>query len=372
MEKEQHSNREIVDRLLNSQIKLKYILVTVIILGLSVNILASSLFSFLNTISFWANISFSVFLMIVASFWAAYRILVNKSIQKVITGFVMLDTEKNRIVGVNRYSFSDKISEILDATFIEDSELLYEWNSENLNDAHPSKPDNLSTRLLDEAVEYFALAKLSMILGDFFNQPENESSKVAIFNKENMRSFIEVNRIMSLISQSPETRPVFLNKQKSGEKMTVLQSFSRKVGQGRIDGITTLDGHMYNLFELKLPTDTDLSRTHINRLEIKNSLFTLKLGFHFPTYTAVLPRHFEEYVFSGSKSFEKYHPYTYEIHAEITFSIWGFVRTKGWKYYYWLEKFIDDLDDDVSQEKYLEKIGWETAYTVLEVLKPIK
>jgi hypothetical protein len=91
---------------------------------------------------------------------------------------------------------------------------------------------------------------------------------------------------------------------------------------------------------------------------------SVNLGLH----TTGLPPNFE-YLYLGIKEQPNASMRTYQVRIDFSISFRRrvfFSPPDGWKYYRWIDSFLDELNQKFSKDAFFERIGWETALTAIE------
>ncbi|HIF9309363.1 TPA: hypothetical protein ACX6RK_001576 [Photobacterium damselae] len=60
---------------------------------------------------------------------------------------------------------------------------------------------------------------------------------------------------------------------------------------------------------------------------------------------------------------------TFEVKLIITvdFSVKTLLTTKGWSYYWWLDSFLEKVDESFSKKSFLEKISWYQNFAMMHM-----
>ena len=214
--------------------------------------------------------------------------------------------------------------------------------------------------MVREAIEYFALTKLSLHLSKYFVTDRSvQSDSVATIQRRNIPQLLLDNRFLELFSRPMKERAAF---QHHHEDEDDLKDQGRRVVYA-----TGSDGELFDQFELILPLGTVLSRTEEGTLSIKTDRFTLKLTPVFQRYSTNLPKDFEE-LYLG-KNFLEVHAYNVALEVDVSFGWQSVTTRKGWDYYEWLDSFLEELEQSFSFDDFVESIGWHTAHTSATISK---
>ncbi len=329
-------NREILHSILNRRADIIKLIFVVFLLalgtGLIVNFL-TLLFEFKSQVLLWTGIS----LVIIVFIYLTVSILLSCKRKINITGTIIYD--KNKVISVDRYEFSEKLSETIKAIFLENEALKHNWDSDfedkkaekkiekeqegkeekkeakevqyysivrYESDGKELDKQKNSKKILKEAVEYVFIEKLSTHLSSYFNNYNNENKILKEFTRTDFPNILLENRIINLLSSPFEDRPIFLK-----AKMSKLKD------KGEIVAIMGSDGSRYSRFDLVLPKKSKVIRKENGLLQIKSPRLTLEFKVEYKGFGATLPRGFE-YNYMGYDSRELS---AYSIELELSISI---------------------------------------------------
>jgi len=178
------------------------------------------------------------------------------------------------------------------------------------------------------------------------------------FERKNIPQILFENIFLELFSKPMEQRPAFVDntlkdkKNKSYEKVIAFYK----------------DGFMFDDFELTLPKGSKIKREKINEIKIETPRIDLTFKIDFRGFNTVLPIDFKQY-YLGIDERKEITYYSINIYCDINFKLKTFITSSGWAYYTWIDTFIEELDKGISQKRFLEKINWKTASTMIRVLK---
>jgi hypothetical protein len=89
----------------------------------------------------------------------------------------------------------------------------------------------------------------------------------------------------------------------------------------------------------------------------------------FDGYGENVPFEFEEYYLGVSLPEIEAAAYKVEVELYVSPRLRMLVSPRGWRYYHWLDSFVESFDEAFSKDTYIRSIGWDTASTVIEILK---
>ncbi len=85
----------------------------------------------------------------------------------------------------------------------------------------------------------------------------------------------------------------------------------------------------------------------------------MRIAVGFEGFSALFPRGFEKFYLGGGSI--DVAPYQVDLDITVHFSPWALLSARGWVNYRWLDSFLDRMDAEFSFERFLAKVGWETA-----------
>ena len=353
---------------------------TAIILALGINIFSSGL-------GLWLNLTTTSLLLIGAGLCftglAAFLIRLGPTTRRVMEyeGFVVFDPkEDNKIIPIKRYEFGEALSASMVALCTENKAIGRIWSASDLQVALDER--SAAHQIVIEAIEYYAINKLSVLLTDYFNYSQNgiEADKLVVYEREDVPRILLKNRFLEMFSRPMEEREAFMEEDttesdkrhelaEDHEPAALTGGSTRKVdfelnmteSGGRVVMQFGPNGEIFEFFELTLPTDTVIDRSADRTLEIKNPHFTLKIGSSFQGYGANLPTDFEHYYLGRHyMSVRRLHC---GLKIEVNFKLRAFLTGSGRQYHQWIDRFIEEVESGFSFSRFLEDVSWEAAHT---------
>lgn len=339
------------------------LLLVAVLLALAINLLAGALPNSLGwRASRVALLSGLLGLLAVASL--VRRIYKQSEYRRLLEGFFVYHTPTNRIVEVSRYEFSEQLSSYLEGAFAENPALKALWDDQPLR--RPQKqgddaPEVSTSRshaaaLLREAVEYFLIDHSSMHITSYFQKRDLEAKRLQRFHRRDVPDVLLSNRFMELFTRPIEERIPFRRSSGGGpERGIVIAAW----GEG---------GAIYQRFELVLPRGSAVTRLSDNTIEIATRRLTLQLRAAFEGYVTNLPRDFERR-YMGIEDAAKAEAFGVSISVSVTFRPTALFSRSGWDYYHWVDSFLASLEHGFSEAAFFDRINWELALTVSELMK---
>jgi hypothetical protein len=324
-------------------------------------------------INIWANLlgaqltpnwllTVSVALIAIGCWILIRRVAPRINRQIFLTGFLPIEKKDQRIIVVPRYEFSRQMGTFFRALFHENKALEKIWKASNVasNDltGKEKEKEKAGKKLVEEAVEYFVLSRLSMALSSHFVNNEDievDGAEIVTLERKDIPSVLLDNRFLDLLSRPLEERETFVStsKQKS-KRLDILQG-------SRIVYAITADGAVYDYFELILPRGSQVTR-EADALRINTKRFSLSFEIDFSGFRGNFPSEFEE-LYLGFQDDIDVIPFLIWIRAGVRFKLRYIFSRKGWEYFKWLDNFLNSLEDDFSFESFLKNIDWEAAHT---------
>lgn len=338
-----------------------------IVIAFGVNILAGSI-PLIADINPWIVFFLGLGICFIALVTLVIRLFMGRIYNQVYKGFFVYDANKNEIVNVPRYRFSDRLRSYLEAGFLENKALKVIWNNEPLrkrkevrtkssktNKAKPyERSEQKSWKIIRECAEYVLLETLSIHLTDYFNEDHFMKDQLIDLRRGDVPDVLLNNRFLELLSRPMEDRPDFVNhnegSERHGETIAVYKS-----------------GKLYQRFNLVLPRGSKASRPSANTVRFKTEVFEMTIGIQFEGMNTVLPRNFEEYYLYIDPGHD-IHTFAIMVNVEVSFRFGVFMPTARREYHKWLDSFMETVEETVSQNKFIETIGWDTAVTVIDYM----
>ncbi|GAA0134946.1 hypothetical protein YSY43_17860 [Paenibacillus sp. YSY-4.3] len=361
---------------------IRFICIT-ILLSFGLNIIAGSVTltnGFKAQTGFWLGGVVSL-LVLCYLIW-----FVLKSLKKIISieSFIIHDRTENKLLDIDRYKFSKKINEYLEAAISEDKDIMAVWDREPLGCFH-TVGDWIHGRIsksrivIGELVEYFIIEELSKHLSDYFNDDRYNQKYLKEIGRNEIPEVLFQNRFLNLFSKPMEERASFeIQKHKVEEppKEYVVNGKKVVIKIGETVFASGKDGARFNRFDLVLPRNSKVKRIDKNTIRIATDRFDFDIFVKFEEDSYYPPDGFIEHYLcpeiDRSGSFFRFEGYRIEIELRIKFKILKFLFNGKWEFFYWLDSYIDKINKDMSSGLYFERINWESTYTMLETIKKNK
>ncbi|MDP2769099.1 MAG: hypothetical protein Q8O81_04600 [Giesbergeria sp.] len=351
-----------LDSLLKSRSTLIELIVAAIGLALGVNLLASAIAAHFEP-SGTTILAIGAVLTLVSLIAIGRRTLATRSVARNLEGFLCFRHDPPNLISIPRYRYSEEIEQSLSALFAENEAPKKLWGSDPVHKKEP--PDQAldirlagqtaAGKLIVEATEYFVLETLSTHLTDYFNQPALDSTKVRELTREDLGPLVFGNRFLDTFSRPMKERAAFVDQTMEDDPNN--QHIVAAYG----------NGVMFSRFDLVLPEKATVTRLDKGLVSIDAPKFRMTLRVDFQGYGSVLPTDFYE-LYLGESSMDV-RAYKVEASVTIEFKRFALLTRSGWEYHRWLDSFLDKLEEDISHETFLERIGWEAAITTARVVE---
>lgn len=354
----------IVQNIISGRKNIIKLIVIAILLAFGINLISSQ-FVALAIFSPFVTIFLGLVLCIISVLYLATNLFGGLIKNHTFDAFIVYNNEKNEIIPVPRYQFSEDIHEYLEAAFKENSALKTLWEKNKLSDffagEYKDKRNQKSAQLVMEAAQYFLLDKLSTHLVDYFADESFKEHNLTNFGRKDIPEVLLNNKFLELFSRPMDERPAFVE-----------ETFDEEELPGEIVCAYN-NGAIYTKFDLVLPNKSNLRRPTDNKIEIETEKLKIAITTQFEGFCTVLPRMFEEY-YLGINDIDKYHEFALKIDIQIEMKLNALFSSSGWEYYHWVDSFLDIIECEVSKDAFFESINWNTTHTILQCadVKPKK
>lgn len=332
------------------------LVVIAILLAFGINLISSQ-FVALAIFSPLVTVFLGLILCVISVLYLAANIFGGLIKNHTFDAFIVYDNEKNEIIPVPRYQFSENICEYLEAAFKENSALKTIWERKPLSSFFQGdstdESNQKSAHLVLEAAQYFLLNKLSINLEDYFADESFKEHNLIKYGRKDIPEVLLNNKFLELFSRPMDERPTFVEEtfdevEMSGEIVCAYQN-----------------GAIYEKFNLVLPNKSNLSQPTDNKIEIETEKLKISVTTLFEGFSTVLPEMFIEY-YLGINDPIKCHVFALKIDMQIVMKLRALFSSSGWEYYHWVDSFLDIIEDEVSKNAFFEGINWESACTIFQ------
>ena len=342
------------------------LIIVVVLIALGVNFISGSILALTNVYLF--IIIIGILLCITSILYLAVRFLGIRTSSCSFEAFLIYDRNKNEIISVPRYNFSEEIKFYLRAVFLENPALKTIWEKDSLKKwkeqmfKEPSEGEknvykirpSKSAQLISEATEYFILDELSTHLTDYFHSLNLKTKNLKEYCREDIPQVLLSNRFLEIFSRSMEDRPHFV---KEGLQRDENEDVSRVYAGGT----------MYDKFILILPKKSKVRRPEKNIVEINTKKLKMFIAVDFIGFNINVPEGFMSY-YLGIKDWRDIEIFMLDISANVTMKLRALFSKAGWEYYRWVDSFLKKIEENVALRAFFNQIGWEAVYTTLHCI----
>lgn len=320
-----------------------------VLVALGVNILSSGFINYLNLNSA-QSLTIGGLLISVGLLVLLRNIKPENSGTYELEGVVCTEEGTGNLIPIEGYKVTEEIEEAISALCSEnkafkkiwsDSPIGFGFTFENgMARANRSK----SNLILLEAIEYYAINQLSLHLDSHFKNNDSVSDDgLVTLDRKGIPQVLLDNRFLDLFSRPMEEREQFIDHGNSPSNGKVVYAFGG-------------DGAIFNHFEMVLPKGSSITRENDSGLVIKTPRFKLKIKPKFIGVNDNLPKNFEN-LYMG-KDAESVSTFNIGLHLTVDFYAKSLFSAQGWDYYWWLDSFLNKLEDSFSKNKFLSRISW--------------
>ncbi len=279
-----------------------------------------------------------------------------------INGFFLYHKDQNKVLNIIRYDFGSNLFRFLKAAFVESSEMKQLWENKSLgfesliskNDKSLMTKASGSRGIISEASEYYIIYSLSKHLEEYFKQSIFKHNKLTEFERENLPKALYQNRFMDLFTRDIKQRKCFV------------KHATDYVDKGGTVTSGSDEKAEYHRFHLFLPQGSKIKRFNDNNIEIDTPFFKMRISLCTSRNDSLLPEGFARY-YMDIRDPEEIDVYQVLLNISVSFKLIS-IFTGGWHYYRWVDSFLDQLEQMMSDRQFFDTIGWNTAYTVLKCL----
>ncbi len=368
--------KHLISKALESRGQIFEIAVVATVIALGTNLVAARLDGYFGkTAVIWMGI----LLIGLGLIYFLISLLKKTEFKKEFEGVILLTGETKSVTEIHGYPLSESLEECLKAAFLENDALRVSWEQvmfpEKKGNASDGKEESeakdspksdvnyyaivkseieetkqASVALLNEAVEFCLLKFLSLHLSTYFDNRDNDETKIAILERNDIPEVLLQNRILSLLTTSIEDRAIFIE-----------SGMHKNPPSGEIHAIYGSNGAVYERFHLTLPRKTIITRPSPGTIRLTHPRYTLTLSGKYHGFHYQLPKYFSELYLSHED--HEYHARM--LHLEVTASLnpTAFLYFKDWGYYHWIDSFVDYLEEHVCFQHFLSSIDWNSTAT---------
>jgi len=355
----------LLEHLLAARSRFAEMLALAVLLAFSTSLAASAVFSLFGDAHLAALLI--AFLLIFACLVIVGCLMFRGRVQtRKFEGFFVYDPRHNSLSSVPLYEFSDELTTLVLWGCRQDKDLLESWRRAPLKllktpgeDGRTKNASELSSAsVIQDGTECFLLSALSEHLRAYFENEKHDDPHLRKMTREDAAPLVLENRILEVISRPLTDRPSMLPEGLEG--------------LAQAEGVLEWVGEhgFFRRFELLLPADTTLERVGRGQFNLRTRRMYVTFAVSFSgDFANVLPADFVRHVL-GEKDPFVVSDYEVVINVTARFRYAALLTPTGWKYYQWFDSFLEQLENSFGGVGYLGSIGWPTACTILNVLRP--
>ena len=354
-------HNRIIGSFKNTKAKTFEIIILSMCMALGINFIASGVMILVDKKSAVACIIIGIIISLFTFIVIFISWLKTLNIKEEIEGFFVYDEIEHEIIGIPEYEVSNDMEKYLNAAFVENEAIKSHWKSGGLNSFIPAKADedryikskaSESAVLLVELLEYCILERLSTLICDYFNRFEEGENKTREYSRKDIADILLSNRFLNLFSEPVKNRSFFVD-------ADIDDNVVLAYGPG---------GVIYSKFDLVLPAKSKIKRIDKNTLLIDMNGFTLKISCVFGGFNTFIEPSLHQY-YIGCNDREEYSDYQFNINIEVKWKWKALFYFSDWKYYEWIDLFIDKLYEYADKKTFLQMINWNTTKALLRCME---
>lgn len=348
----QNRHEEVINRFLFDRTNLLELFITAIVVGTGINLTTSSLMEddFIHKRKAVVYLIVGVVLILSSLVYFFLKLYGDKTKSKRIEGILFVSHKNKELIECDGYRISEDLGNFTKGISSEDgvSKII-------LDNFYQKKETQKGFELINEAIEYFLIERLSTHLTDFYSNKRFDKKNIREFNRNDIPDILLSNRFLETFSKPMNQREAFYKDGIENEKSTgtIVMSYGK-------------NGQIFSRFDLVLPKNSKVTRVSKNCISIDTGRIVLNFKIACYGAGAVPPRGFME-LFTGHKHYSEYNCYSIQIDIDINFKIGALITRKGWEYYEWIDSFLQSIESKASSDYYFKNINWKSNYALLKV-----
>lgn len=288
-----------------------------------------------------------------------YQSIKSNFSHKRFRGFFIYNVEKRELVDIPNYdialrmcncmrSSSDEIKKVWKSQALGNIQFMSGKFCEEITESH---------RIISELLEFCVLEILSTSLPGYYGA--TNKSKFKVLGRNDVPDILQ-NRFLYWYSQEPEgidDIKEYLEMYGCTSEETIRKS--AKEAKSR---------KPYSRFELVLPKCTTISRNG-DKIVINDPLFSLTIKCSYDECNALTPMNFKKEYLRIDENDSNIKSFSMSVYVDVKFKVVKcLISSKKIKDYAWIDYFLNELDQMISEDYYYNKIGWGTAETVIRCI----
>lgn len=272
-----------------------------------------------------------------------------------MVGCIYFDDKFSDPIAVPIYNLSEQTTRYMRALFAENPAIENIWKSNPISSIGvDNMEESPQRRIIVEALEYYVLDKMSTHLTDYFDGIDEHS--IVSFERTDIPSGLLANRFLELFSRPMEDREVFAAMKTSKGRWVHVTD-----GAGRIHSAIGPGGEIFDLFIMKLPKKSKISREKLGHIKISTARMDIDIIVDFAGFGGSPVRHFET-LYLG-RDMHSARSFKCEITTKVRFKILSVMTASGWDYYKWIDSLLSSLNSGSNFQTFLDDCGWNQAVT---------
>lgn len=357
--------------------KVAELLLTAVILGVGVNLLASYILLDAQNRNAWMwaliLLCISVPCIVIASAIAASTTVSTK-----VDALIVISRESKNPEQLPGYEFSESLARLLTTHFIDtpaDSKLWRDTLAAPKASAKAPRSNGQGAfvvlqaprmqfrqgkfeeidLLLKEATQYYLLELLTSHIDRHFDQFHPAKDEVEAFSFKSLEQFASANRILAQLCKPIEELPGFRHE---FPNWTTDNTFP-------VAMMGSASGRSYKKLNMLLPKGSTLTLLSTGDVLLKHPNLTVRLRPSSITSNKLLPRSFVRLM--TGKSEDEFISLSMTVCLDSELTWYRLLFGANWDLYRWHDSLVSDLVSRVSFSNYLNEIGWSQAHTTLQV-----
>lgn len=296
-----------------------------------------------------------ILLCLIGFSYFVYSLFVIRTINKKIKAFIIIKRENNEIISIDNYDFSRKIEIFLKAAICESKAISMDLDAAVFK--YDGEKDSVlkGVKIINELTEYYLIDTLSTHLNDYFIGINDKN--LLKFNRSDLQEVLLKNQFLELFSKQMENRDAFNN---CSDELFNGNSVARILIKKESTGA------LFQRLDFILPIRSEISKDENNYFSIKTKKVIFKFKSRYESYGTNLPIGFLKY-YLGINDPKQYSVHQVYVDFDIKYRFSSFLFSNAWKYYQWIDSFLEKVENQIGLTNYFDKIGWEKAYVILKI-----
>jgi len=369
-------SHKIINETKIGQQKLLELLIIVIFLAFGIDLISGQTLIYFNINPFLAILIGLIFCLISIIIFIN-QILHERRLTRTIEAFFIYDENSNTIIDIPNYQFSSDMISNLNAVLVENVNLKRFWESKPLSlllafhENEGNSKEKNTIKIINELTEYLILEKLSTHLTDYFNQRQIPENRIKTYERRDIPDILLQNRFLETISHPMDERPFF-----SHEEDRYQDKFGNEIfPKGEIISASGEDGVLFNRFDLILPKESKITKPNANEIIVETDILRLFIKTDFRGMNTFIPTDFIKNYLDLEFSQDYLNTrreFSIPITIKVNMKLKSLFLKSGLEYYEWVDSFIEEIEDYLSEDAFFDKIKWKSIQATLICMKNLK